>query len=348
MKIQPRDIERFVQNPEQKYHAILIYGPDEGLVCDRARAIGKTIVEDLSDPFNVVDMTSDTLSDDPARLSDEMGALSMMGGRRLIRLRNNSEKPFKSIENAVQGNTSPDNILIIEAGDLKPSSKIRKLFEKQDNAIAIPCYADDQQSLGRVIATAFSAGNMRIEPDALQALSAKLVGDRGMALQMVEKIITYMGAEDGPVTLDTVMICTEDSSILYLDDLSRCVASGNLTQSGLLLERLFQEGFAGIAILRGLQGYFKRIAFVRAAMNSGVQMDAAMKKLYPPVFFKVKQEFTSHVHLWSAPALNRVLEQLMETEASCKTTGAAVETLCDRIIFRIAHIAARQKTRRTA
>ena len=348
MKIAPRDIERFVKNPDQKFHAILLYGPDEGLVCDRARNIGKTIAEDLADPFNVVDLTTDILSEDPARLSDEMGAMSMMGGRRLIRLRNTSEKATGAIESALNGNTNPDNILVIEAGDLKPSSKLRKLCEKLDNAAAIPCYVDDQQNLGRIIADAFTQENVQIDREALQALSSNLVGDRGVALQMVNKIITYIGEEKPMVTLETVQICTEDSSILYLDDLARAVASGDIANSSTLLERLLQEGFNAITILRSLENYFKRIAFVRAGIDAGGSLDACMKKLRPPVFFKVQKEFTSHVHIWPTQALKTVMQQLLDTEAECKTTGAATNLLCDRLVFRIAHMAHRKKSRRAA
>ena len=58
-----------------------------GLIAERALALAKTVCEDLKDPFRVVDIGGDALKGDPARLADEFGAMSLMGGRRVIRVR---------------------------------------------------------------------------------------------------------------------------------------------------------------------------------------------------------------------------------------------------------------------
>ena len=92
MKIPFRDIEPFVKSPNPAIRAILVYGPDSGLMRERATIMAKTIVPDLTDPFNVALLSPDILKDDPARLTDEANAISMMGGRRLIRIENADDK----------------------------------------------------------------------------------------------------------------------------------------------------------------------------------------------------------------------------------------------------------------
>ena len=87
MKISAARAERFVQRPDPKARAVLVYGPDRGLVRERAEALARGVVEDLSDPFRVTEMTGAALAADPVRLADEAAALSLTGGARVVRVR---------------------------------------------------------------------------------------------------------------------------------------------------------------------------------------------------------------------------------------------------------------------
>ena len=87
MKVPAGRADAFAAAPPEDIRGLLIYGPDLGLVRERAETATKAIAGDLSDPFNVVEFTPSTLRDEPSRLTDEACALSMMGGRRVVRLR---------------------------------------------------------------------------------------------------------------------------------------------------------------------------------------------------------------------------------------------------------------------
>ena len=104
MKLAWRDIAKFAEKPDPRALAVLIYGPDEGLVRERLIQLTKTVVEDPNDPFNIADLTADIVTDDPARLSDEARSISMLGGRRVVRLRGAGDScanPCKSLLDAL-------------------------------------------------------------------------------------------------------------------------------------------------------------------------------------------------------------------------------------------------------
>ncbi len=347
MKIAARDIDRFVQNPAAGLCAALVYGPDEGLARERAQILGKTVTPDLSDPFNVVDLPAASVESDPARLADELAAMSMMGGRRLIRIRDGADKIADIIAEALKNCGATENFLLVEAGDLKPASKLRKLFEKLDNAAALPCYVDDAVGLARILATDFSAAGVTVERDALTLLAAYLTGDRALARGAVEKIITYAGPEKKTVTVADALLCCGDASQLFIDDLARAAAGGDAAAASEMLARIMGEGLPPVAVLRGLQNYFKRLSLVAALTADGTAMDAALRKLQPPLFFKAKDAFLAHLRLWPQEKILSVLAQLAETEAECKTTGAAAEMLADRAVLRVA-VTAQQLRRRAA
>ena len=53
MKIPTAETEHFVREPDPEWIAVLVYGPDQGLVRERARKIASSVVEDLADPRKV-------------------------------------------------------------------------------------------------------------------------------------------------------------------------------------------------------------------------------------------------------------------------------------------------------
>ncbi len=87
MIVKSHEADRYAANPPKGLMAALVYGPDAGLVQERAEKLLKSVVPDLTDPFNVADLSEAVLLADPARLADEAAAISMMGGRRVVRVR---------------------------------------------------------------------------------------------------------------------------------------------------------------------------------------------------------------------------------------------------------------------
>src|SRR5258708_11090953 len=95
VKLAPSRIAAFLQRPDPEIRAVLLYGPDEGLVRERAGIIGRTVCPDLNDPFRVADLSAATVAADPARLADEAAQLSLTAGRPVVRLRGPPDPPPK-------------------------------------------------------------------------------------------------------------------------------------------------------------------------------------------------------------------------------------------------------------
>src|SRR4029450_8105915 len=85
-------IERFLSRPDPAVRAALIYGRDLGVVRDRGHQLAAKLVPNPDDPFDVSILTDADLADDGGRLEGELAAQSLMGGRRLVRLRLTGEK----------------------------------------------------------------------------------------------------------------------------------------------------------------------------------------------------------------------------------------------------------------
>lgn len=333
MKLTWKQIEPFLKNPDPKARVILVYGPDDGLMRERSKIIAKTVVEDLEDPFNVVVLTSDILNEDPARLSDEANAMSMMGGARLIRIDSGADKITPTIKDYLD-NPSDENLVIIQAGELGPRSSLRILCEKAKNAAALPCYVEDERDVSGLIREMLSSAGLRIEPDAQNWLSGNIAGDRARSRAEIEKLILYMmSAEDKIVRLGDVQACCGDTGTTSLDDLVYAVGGAQPQAAMAAYNRLLGEGVAEVAILRTLQNHFRRLHYTNALIDEGRSVQEAVKSLQPPIFFKVEPAFKAQVAKWKGKRLDMVLTKLSELEAQTKTTGAPVQTLCAQAIL---------------
>ena len=334
MKLSYRDIEPFVKNPNPAARVILVYGPDNGLMKERAKTISLSMVEDINDPFNAVTLSTDILNEDPARLSDEAGAISMMGGGRLIRIENATEKLTPLVKEYLE-NPSESALIVLEAGELNPRSSLRKLCESAKNAAAVPCYVEDERDLSRLIRETLQAENIGIDNDAATWLAANISGDRQKARNELNKLITYKGADMTPVSLEDVQACCGEAGALALDDLVYAVAGHNAAQALKTYNQLTEEGVNFIVILRSLQNHFRRLHVTKTKIDQGDNPESAMKSLSPPIFFKQQNAFKTQLNRWSTGGIYKVLQRLMDVEVQCKQTGMPVETLCAQAVLGI-------------
>ena len=142
MKFNPKQIAQFIKKPDPIIRLALFYGVDRGLVHERTRLLTKTLVGDFDDPFRVSLLTGTEVEQDPARLTDEASAQSLIGGERVVLIeldgKNISSALLQYLESGIEG-----SLVIIKGGDLKPTSPVRKLVEKNDRAARFADVASD-------------------------------------------------------------------------------------------------------------------------------------------------------------------------------------------------------------
>ena len=334
MKLPFKQIESFVKAPDKAVRVILVYGPDDGLMRERAKTMALTVVKDLDDPFNVAALSADLLNGDPARLNDEAFAISMMGGDRLVRIEDASDKLTPLIKEYL-ATPCANALVILEAGELGPRSSLRKLCESAKNAAAVPCYVDDERDLTRLIQTTLSEAKLSIDRDAVSWLAINISGNRQKVRNEIEKIITYMTGKGGTVKLEDVQACCGEAGAQGIDDLVYSVGGNQPEKALRTYAQLLDEGVNFIVIVRALQNHFRKLHLMNARLAQGAPLEESMKTLQPPIFFKQEDAFKSQVRRWSMPSLDKVLGRLMDLEASCKQTGAPVDTLCAQAVLAI-------------
>lgn len=116
------DVEGLVRRgPDPRIAVVLVYGPDTGLVADRAARLVRGMVADPDDPFALIKIDGDTLAADPGRLVDEAGTVGLFGGSRTIWVRSGSRNYAPAVDAVLKAPTEGARI-VVEAGDLARSA----------------------------------------------------------------------------------------------------------------------------------------------------------------------------------------------------------------------------------
>lgn len=336
VKAKPQQIQGVLKALSPNFAAVLLFGPDEGLVRERADLISKQIVDDLADPFDVVRLGADQIKAEPSLLSDERASLSMMGGRRLIRVDPATDLITASLEAALDGPES-ENLIVLTAGDLKPGSKLRKLVEKNDSALAIPCYADSDRDLSDLVNEVLRSSGLSAERDAVSWLVDHLGSDRRVSRSELDKLVLYMqSSESKQVTMADASAVVGDASAMAVSDIASAVVSGDVAKVDRLVDRAFLTGENPVPVLRTLARKLQQLHLARGMMDTGASPDAAMSKLRPPVFFKEQPAFRRQLGLWNSDRLAAAMVLVRDAEADCKTTGLPAEAITARTLLRIA------------
>ncbi len=318
---------------------VLVFGRDDGLVREYAATIGKQIVEDLSDPFNVARPSSEQIKATPSILLDEVSALSMLGGRRLVRLENAGNDSKDAVSLVLESDMG-DGLLVITSADLTKTSGLRKLVEGHKKGLAIACFADDMRDIMGLVRQILADANLTATQDAISYLSNNLGSDRAVSRGELDKLVLYMGNSNQQITLADAEACVGDTAALMLNHIAEATTGGNLKQLETVLERAFTASESPVAILRIVSGRLMKMHMARGSMDhDGIGARAAVDRMRPPVFYKEKDAFTEQLQRWPLGRITQALNIVADAEADCKTTGLPAETIAARTCLRVARAA---------
>lgn len=344
MKLAGKESETFLAYP-QKYAGALIYGQDEGQVRQRVKLLCENWMGRSAEPINRVEFACGQFtgeSDRQMSLSDELAAMSLLGGKRVIVVREADDALVPLLDSAL-ATRAPDNFMLLFALESLSGSKLRAWAEKHPSIGCIPCYKDEGAQLETLIRDTLRAYGLRAQTEVIQFLATHLSGDRQIILNELEKLSLYLGDEAEQVMLEDVLAAVGDSSETSIDDLSHAVAAGDVARACRLSDKLLAEGIAGVAMVRGLMRYFARLEQIAQMRHEGMNLDSAIEALRPPVFFKQKPLLRAHAARWSSPKIADALARLQLLELDSKRFSDQARLRMAHGLMEIMELAAPQK-----
>jgi DNA polymerase-3 subunit delta len=340
--VKAHQAQAFLKAPEGRFSAYLLYGTDPGLVSERAHVLAKLIASRDNPPGEIVRLDDIDLENDPDRLSLELLMMPMFGGRKIVRVSTGRRINAATLKPLVEDKAMA-GILIVEAGNLKPDESLRTTFEKAQHAAAIACYGDEDKDLDSVIREVLQANGLAITSSARQLLISRLGADRVMSRGEIEKLALYAyGARE--ITEDDVDAVVGDAAELTIDRLTQASAAGDRERAVTELQRALAAGESAQGIILAIQRHFTRLHRIRASVENGRTIEAAIGEIRPPIHFKQKDALTAQCRVWRAESLDKALAGIAATARAARASSALEDLLAERLILTLAGLA-RESTR---
>jgi DNA polymerase-3 subunit delta len=319
------EIEKFLARPDPARPIVLVFGPDAGLVRERAQALIRMSVDDPRDPFQLARLDGDDLAGAPMRLLEEANTIPLFGGRRAVWVRAGARNFAPAVE-ALVASATPDCRVVIEAGDLRRNAPLRAVCERARNAVALPCYPDAERDLLRLIDEEMRENGLSISPDARAALVPLLGGDRLASRHELRKLALFAGGRSDKrrVERKDVLAVVSDASSLEVDELVDAAFAG---RTGELEAQLGKARTAAMTPSSMVSAALRQVAQLhkaRLAMEEGASLDEAAGGIQPFVHFSRKAAVEAALNIWTSPRLARAMSQLADAALESRRQSAAM------------------------
>ncbi|MGZ5916854.1 MAG: DNA polymerase III subunit delta [Methyloceanibacter sp.] len=322
-------VQRFLNAPDPRCRAVLLYGPDAGLVGERAAALAGVVAAGQGGAGEIVRLDDRDLAEDGARLEVELRTIPMFAVRKVVRVAAGSRLDVPALKALLEGPL--DGALIVEAGNLRPDSGLRRLFEAQASAAALPCYADEHTVSGLIDEELKDAG-LSIDTETRAHLMTRLGADQALSRGEVAKLALY-AAGGTRVTHDQVDAIVGDSAEIAVESFVYLVSGGDTSGALRELARLDASGMDPQAMLSALARHFIQLHRVAAAAGGRQDIDQAVKSLKPRPHFKREPAFVAHCKRWGAGRLLAALPAIQDAIRRSRRFPELDQAFAERLVL---------------
>jgi len=294
-----------------KNNLILIYGTNQGYKNQVIKELFEKLFEGAILRFD----ENEILNNHEEFISNLMNR-SLFDDNKLIIISRTSDKILKFVIEIIERKIEKIKI-IINSDNLEKKSKLRNLFEKENDLVCIPFYEDNDQSLSLIAQNFFRQKKIKISQEIINLLIGRSKGDRGNLINELNKI------ENLSITKKNIEI--ED--VLKLTNLSENYSVFELTESYLAKNKkkvskiLNENNFANdecVLILRTILNRSKRLLKLKEHQNQTGNIDLTISTFKPPIFWKEKNVVKKQIQSWSDDEVKKMIYKINDLEILVK------------------------------
>lgn len=321
-------VERFLKSPDPACRAVLVYGPDAGLVSERATAMQQHFASGAGEA-EVVRLDDRDFAEIDGRLSVELLTLPMFADRKVVRVAPGARLDLEELKATLADPAAA--ALVVEAGNLRPDSAVRKLFEKLPHGAALPCYAEEK-TLRALIDQSLAAAKLAVDRETRSYLMSRLGADQALSRSEIEKLVLYAAGKDR-VSHEDIDKVVGDSAEVAVENFVYLVSGGDSVGAIRQLCRLAGAGTAPQMAVAALGRHFARLHMVAAAEASSGSAEGALRKMRPPIHFKRRDAFLRDSRRWGAARLQAALPRIQEAVMKARLSPPLEQAHAERLVL---------------
>ncbi len=337
--VKASDVDARIAKLDPRAVVYLVFGPDSGLVSERAKALADKAVDDPADPFQMVKLAGDDVAADPQRLVDEANTIGLFGGRRVVWVKPTSKSLAAAVA-PVLAAPPADALIVLEAGDLNRTSPLRALCEKSPAALALPCYADEGKTLAALVNDMLAKDGFSIDRETRETLLSLLGADRLATRNEVGKLALYARGRD-TITLDDVEAVVGNVSALTSEAALDAAFAGDLDGFDRAYARLRAEAVDPGTLMNAALRHALMLLRARFAIETGTGIEEQLRSMR--VNFRREETVKRQLRAWTSGRLVAVIRACGEAVAEARRQPSLAAAVAHRALLDFARSAARSR-----
>ena len=331
------EVERFVKRPDLDTGVVLVYGPDTGLVRETAYRLVRHYAGSDSDGMGLITLDGSELDGDPGRLLVEARTSSLFGEKRVVRVRGAGKSVTVPLAELAADPSGA--IIVLEAGNLAPRDALRALVEGSRNGRALPCYADSDETILKLINESFTEAGVRLEPDVATTLRDQLGNDREVTRREIEKLVLFADQSKILTRADVLKLCA-DNSALVLDEIADSIGTGHAERFDQALSRALAASINPQQLLASVMLHFAQLRRWRTVVDNGVAVRDVLDGARPKPHFSRRSALEQQLRLWSDGSLSVAMGRLHDATGESRKNYGRSETIVRRVFLALTQMAA--------
>ena len=333
MNFKDIDITKYLKTPDLGIKCFIIFGTNEGKIADYCSQLAKSVCLDLNDAFRVVNLSMDVLSKDIGALFGEYNAQSLLGGRRVIIVKEVSDLLTKHLKVLFDDNKS-DALLILTSSSLTTKSSLVSFGKDRNDVATIGCYDDREKDIKAFVRDYLIKNQITISENATELLCMRLSNDKKANLSEMDKLITYLGTRRN-IEIDDIKTVICDTSSSSVDDLCHFIGLGLTDKAIASYKELLNEGLEPVTIIRSISYHFLNLLEYTYSLEQGKRADEIITSIKPPVMFYRKDDLKLQINIWKKNLVLDAVGLIYQCEKDCKTTNLPAQEILSYTIMQL-------------
>ena len=315
MKAKPYQINALIPQLKKEFSAALVFGTDNAGVQEVAKQIQKIIIPEAG-PFSVVSLTPSDLKNNSSRVLEEANTPDLMGGRRLIWLKEATATHADIMVDFVE-DCQTDAFLLMTADNLTKSAALRAESEADPRILVIACYPPEAQDLRRIIQTFAKEAGFDFSSEAIDYLIQNTDNNTLILKNELSKIALW-NADKKPISLGIVQQLVGTGTVND-DTLIQAVANRQAERMLFAINALLAQAENPVTLIRLIAKYFSDLLKGVDKLETGENPADIAKKILKPAQFRLEESVISQLHSWTKQALLKAHHTLLNAEIQMKS-----------------------------
>jgi len=296
---------------KSKSNCFLLYGENDG---HKEEAISNYFLKDFKG--EVVRYDENQILENKNLFLETCFNESLFESNKIILVSRVTSKMYEIIKELTNKKIYNKKIIFISQL-LEKKSKIRQLFETEEELVCVAFYQDNISSLYKIAYNFFKTNNISISSENINLILEKCSGDRKNLQNEMNKILNFSFKKNKITKEEILKLVSSQEGENYFELIDLCLAMNHFKVINIINNNSFNKNDA-IILIRSFLSRLKRLVELKKIQNKKGNIKETIDFFKPSIFWKDKEIVQKQMEFWTLERIYILIEELNTLELKFK------------------------------